>query len=200
MKTTFLKYAWLLVAGFFLTTGAGAQTTWSLDPSHSNVKFTVTHLVISEVDGSFRKFNGTLISAKPDFSDAQVTFAVDISSINTDNENRDNHLKSDDFFHAEQYPEMTFRSKSMQKTGENAYKLMGDLTIRNVTKSVTFDVTYGGTIVDPWGNTRAGFKATATINRFDYNLKWNSLTEAGSLVVGSDVKITINAEFTKENR
>jgi len=200
MKTLSIKYIWLLAAGIFLSFGAGAQTTWKLDHSHSNVKFTVTHLVISEVDGSFKKFDGNLTASKDDFSDAQISFSVDVRSINTDNDMRDDHLRGDDFFNAEKYPEMTFVSTSMKKTGDNTYKLTGDLTIRDVTKPITFDVVYGGTVVDPWGSTKAGFKAIGTINRFDYNLKWNTLTEAGGAVVGADVKITINAEFAKENR
>ncbi len=179
-----------------ITASAGAQTTWSLDNSHSNVKFTVDHLLISEVDGSFRTFGGSMTASKPDFTDAQIEFTVDVASISTDNEMRDNHLKGDDFFNAEKYPKMSFKSTSMKKVGEGKYELTGNLTIRDVTKPVKFNVVYGGTVKDPWGNTKAGFKATGTINRFDYNLKWNTLTEAGGAVVGPDVRITINASFS----
>jgi polyisoprenoid-binding protein YceI len=197
MKTT-IKYIAAFVIVLMATASTQAQTKWALDNSHTNVKFTVTHLVISEVDGHFKTFTGSMTAAKPDFTDAQIDFSVDIASINTDNEQRDNHLKSDDFFNAEKYPKMTFKSTSMKKLSGNRYELTGNLTIRDVTKKVTFAVTYGGTTKDPWGNTKAGFKATTTINRLEYGLKWNTLTEAGGAVVGPDVTININVEFAKE--
>jgi polyisoprenoid-binding protein YceI len=151
---------------------------------------------VSEVDGYFKLFDGTLENAKEDLSDAKVNFTVDVASINTDNEKRDGHLKSDDFFNAEKYPTMKFESTSMKPAGENKYKMMGNLTIRDVTKPVEFDVTYGGSIA-AMGNTKVGFKAKTTINRFDYNLKWDKATEAGSLVVSKDVDIQINVELNK---
>jgi polyisoprenoid-binding protein YceI len=177
--------------------GAYAQTAWSVDKSHSAVKFSVSHLVVSEADGVFKSFTGT-VSAKDDaFSDAKIDFAVDVASINTDDEKRDAHLKSDDFFNAEKFPQMKFVSKSWKKAGKNTFKLGGDLTIRDVTKPVTFDVTLGGVVKDPWGNTKAGFKAKTVINRFDYNLKWTAAIEGGGLVVGKDVTIALNIELTK---
>ena len=153
--------------------------------------------MISEVEGAFKTFTGSMTASKPDFSDAQIEFSVDIASVNTDNEQRDKHLKSDDFFNAEKFPKMTFKSNSMKKISGNKYELTGDLTIRDVTKKVKFAVTYGGTVKDPWGNTKAGFKATATINRLDYGLKWNSMLETGGAVVGPEVTININAEFAQ---
>jgi polyisoprenoid-binding protein YceI len=193
MKKHFLS-AVAILAGFV----SQAQTSWNTDNSHSNVKFTVTHLVVSEVEGSFRVFSGTVKSAKPDFTDAAINFSVDVNSVNTDNEMRDKHLKSDDFFNAEKFPAMTFKGTSFKKVSNNKYVLQGDLTIRDVTKKVTFDVTYGGTTKDPWGNTKAGFKAKGKINRFDYNLKWNTLTEAGGAVVSKDVDIVVNLELNQE--
>ena len=173
-----------------------APTKWTIDKAHSNVKFTVTHLVISEVEGYFKIFDGSVEHSKPDFSDAKINFTVDVNSINTDNENRDKHLKSDDFFNAEKFPQMKFESTSFTPLGNNKYKLAGNLTIRDVTKPVTFDVTYGGTA--NMGNTvKSGFKAKTTINRFDYNLKWDKATEAGGMVVGKDVDITVNAELNQ---
>ena len=175
---------------------AFAPTKWTIDKVHSNVKFTVTHLVISEVEGYFKMFDGTVEHSKADFSDAKINFTVDVNSINTDNENRDKHLKSDDFFNAEKFPQMKFESTSFTPLGNNKYKLVGNLTIRDVTKPVTFDVTYGGTA--NMGNTvKSGFKAKTTINRFDYNLKWDRATEAGGMVVGKDVDITVNAELNQ---
>jgi polyisoprenoid-binding protein YceI len=181
----------------FISTTLFAQTKWNVDNAHSNVRFNVTHLVISEVEGSFKKFNGAISAPNGDFTDAAVDFTVDISSINTDNEMRDKHLKGDDFFNAEKYPDMIFKSTSFKKVSGNKYQLKGNLTIRDVTKPVVFDVTYGGTVKDPWGNIKAGFKATGTINRFDYNLKWNSVTEAGGAVVGKDVTIDLKFEFAQ---
>lgn len=174
-----------------------AQTKWNVDPSHSSAKFTVTHLVISEVEGNFKKFNGTLTNTKPDFTDAVVDFTIDINSVDTDSEMRDKHLKSDDFFNAEKYPNMTFKSTSMKKLAGNKYALMGNLTIRSVTKPVKFDVTYGGTAKDAYGNTKVGFKASTIINRFDYGLKWNTATEAGGATVGKDVTIDMKLEFAQ---
>jgi polyisoprenoid-binding protein YceI len=169
---------------------------WILDRNHSNVKFTVTHLVISEVEGNFKVFDGTMENAKDDFSDAKINFTVDAASIDTDNEKRDNHLRGGDFFNAEKFPTMKFESTSMAPLGNNKYKLTGNLTIKDVTKPVTFDVTYGGKVVSN-GTTKIGFRASTTINRFDYNLKWDKATETGSLVVAKEVEIRVNAELNK---
>jgi polyisoprenoid-binding protein YceI len=194
-----MKYAAaVLLLATLLVGGAHAQTAWTVDNAHSNLKFAVTHLVIAEVDGLFKLYSGTLTAAKPDFSEASVDFTVDISSINTDNEMRDKHLKSDDFFNAEKFPKATFKSTSWKKVDDNRFTVAGDLTIRDVTKPVTFDVVYKGTMDDGHGHTKAGFKATAVINRFDYNLKWNVVTEAGGAVVGKDVTITVNLELQQK--
>lgn len=180
-----------------LTTSVFAQTKWNVDAAHSNVRFTVPHLVISEVEGTFKKFDGGVVTTKPDFTDAAVNFSIDINSIDTDNDMRDKHLKSDDFFNAEQFPAAIFRSTSFKKVSGNKYVLAGNLTIRNVTKPVKFDVVYGGTAKDGYGNTKAGFKASTTINRFDYGLKWNALTEAGGATVGKDITIDLKLEFAQ---
>ena len=187
----------LLLVTLSLISGSFAQTakTWNVDKMHSALKFSVSHLVISEVDGSFKIFDGNIVTTKEDFTDAKINFTVDVNSINTDNTNRDGHLKSDDFFNAEKYPNMTFVSTSFKKKSGSAYELTGDLTIRDVTKKVTFAVKYGGTTKDPYGNTKAGFKATGTINRLQYGLKWNTLTEAGGAVDGADNDLTINLEM-----
>ena len=180
-----------------LTSAASAQSTkWVVDKAHSNVKFTVTHMAISEVDGYFKSFDGTLESAKPDFSDAKIQFNIDVASIGTDNENRDNHLKGDDFFNAAQFPKISFTSTSMKPLGGNKYQLTGNMTVRDVTKTVTWDVTYGGIMSTQRGR-KAGFKAKATINRFDYNLKWNRAMEAGGLVVGENVDVVLNIQLNE---
>lgn len=169
---------------------------WSVDKAHSSVKFSVTHLVVSEVEGSFKLFDGSMENTKGDFSDAKIDFTVDVNSLNTDNEMRDKHLKGDDFFNAEKFPAMKFQSTSFKSAGGNKYKLAGNLTIRDITKPVVFDVTFGGTAVN-MGKTKAGFKAKTSINRFDYNLKWNKATEAGGLVVSNEVDLTVNVELNK---
>jgi polyisoprenoid-binding protein YceI len=174
-----------------------AQNKWGLDASHSNVNFTVTHLVISEVDGNFKLFNGDILAKDDTFEDAAINFNVDISSINTENKDRDAHLKSDDFFNAEKFPKMSFKSTSFKKVGGNKYVLKGILTIRDVSKPVSFDVTFGGTVKDPWGNTKAGFKASTTIKRSEYKLLWNKTIETGGAVVGDEVFINVKTEFTK---
>jgi polyisoprenoid-binding protein YceI len=168
---------------------------WVVDKAHTNVKFSVSHLVISDVDGSFKTFDGSMQSTKPDFSDAKITFTADVNSISTDNEKRDAHLKSNDFFAADSFPQIKFVSSAFTPLGNNKYKLDGTLTIRNLTRQVTFDVKYGGT-VNMYGQ-HAGFKATTTINRQDYNLKFAGKTESGEKIVGDDVDITINADFKK---
>lgn len=184
----------LLVLGF---TFVNAQTKWNIDKSHSNVGFAVTHLIISEVTGQFKSFDGNIEFSKDDLSDANINFSIDAASISTENEGRDKHLKSDDFFNAEKFPKITFVGKSIKKVDGKKFKLVGDFTIRDVTKSITLDVVYNGSIKDPWGNTKAGFKITGELNRFDYNLKWNNLMEAGGAVVGKEVTITVNLELSK---
>ena len=179
-----------------LSANMQAASKWTLDKSHSNVKFAVTHMVVSETEGSFKIFDGTVEHTKADWSDAKINFSVDINSIDTDNENRDKHLKGDDFFNAEKFPQAKFVGKSFKPLGSNKYELVGDLTIRDVTKSVKFDVKFGGIATSTRGD-KAGFKATTTINRFDYNLKWDRATEAGGLVVGKDVDVTVLLELNK---
>jgi polyisoprenoid-binding protein YceI len=174
-----------------------AQTKWTVDKAHSKVQFSVTHLVISEVNGSFKSFDGDIEASKSDFSDAKINFTVNVASINTDNDARDKHLKSDDFFNAEKFPLITFKGKSLKKIDDKNYKLTGDFTIRDVTKEITLDVVYNGTVKDPWGNIKAGFKILGEVNRFDYNLKWNALMEAGGAVAGKMVKLVIDLELQK---
>ena len=169
-------------------------TKWVVDKGHSNVKFAVTHMVVAETEGYFKIFDGSMENTKPDYSDAKINFTVDVASVNTDNERRDQHLKSDDFFNAEKFPQMKFESTSFAPQGNNKYKLTGNLTIRDVTKPITFDVTYGGILTTTRGST-IGFKASGTINRFDYGLKWDRATETGGLVVGKDVDIIVKLEM-----
>ena len=171
-------------------------TAWTTDKPHTNAKFSVSHLVISDVEGLFKTIDGSMTSSKADFSDAKIDFTVDVASLSTDNDMRDNHLKSDDFFNVAKFPQIKFTSTSFTPLGDNKYKLVGNLTIRDITKSVTFEVKYGGTIT-AMGGTHIGFKATTTLNRFDYNLKFDKTTSDGAMIVGKDVEITVNVDFKK---
>lgn len=190
----------LLIAllGIAQTTVFAQTTNWAVDPVHSSVKFSVSHMTISSVDGTFKTFNGTLTSSAKDFNNAKINFTVDVNSVNTDNDMRDKHLKSDDFFNAEKYPNITFVSTSFKKYKSNTYMLQGNLTIRNVTKKVTIPVVYGGTIKDPYGNMRAGFKGAGKISRKEYGLLYNKLTEAGGAIVGDEVTFNVNVEVTQQ--
>ncbi len=174
-----------------------AQTTWKIDPSHSSIRFAVDHMVISEVEGIFSKYEGSVIATKDDFSNAKINFTVDVNSVNTDNAKRDEHLRSADFFETEKFPKMTFVSSSVTKTGTGKYNLKGKLTLHGVTKDIALMMTYGGTTKDPWGNTKAGLKVTGVINRTDFGLKYNSVLEAGSLMIGEEVTITAKVELAK---
>jgi polyisoprenoid-binding protein YceI len=174
------------------------MATYKVDAAHSEVTFKVKHLMITNVTGNFAKFDATLIADKEDFTDAKVTFEADIDSISTNNEQRDAHLKSDDFFNAEQYPKMKFESTSITKKNDEEYVLEGNLTIRDITKPVTLNVTYGGTTTDPWGQTKAGFEITGKINRKEFGLKWTAVTEAGGIVVSDDVRLNVQVQMVKQ--
>lgn len=186
-----------IVIALFSVVLANAQSTWNFDPSHSTIRFAVDHMVISEVEGQFSTYEGSIISSKGDFSDAKINFIIDIKSVDTDNEQRDIHLKGADFFEAEKYPKMTFVSTSVEKIGDAKYNLKGKLTLHGITKEIALNMTYGGTTKDPWGNTKAGLKVTGVINRTDFGLKYNSVLEAGSLMIGEEVTITAKVELAK---
>lgn len=175
-----------------------AATKWSIDPTHSEVQFKVKHLVISTVTGSFQNFEGTVETEGDDFSNAKVNFSLDVTSINTNQEQRDGHLRSADFFDAEKYPHIKFESTSVTKEGDDEYKLTGNLTIKDVTKPVTLKVEHGGKATDFYGNTKAGFEIEGKINRKEFGLTWNGVTEAGAIVVGEDVKLNANIQLAKQ--
>ncbi|WP_164110769.1 MULTISPECIES: YceI family protein [Sphingobacterium] len=185
---------------FVLFTNMGfAQVGWTIDPAHTNARFEVKHLGIAIVDGAFTKLEGSVETANAtDFNKAKVNFTIDVNSIDTRVEMRDNHLKSDDFFNAEKYPSMKLTNATLKKAKNNSFILTGDLTIRDVTKSVVFKVTQnGGIITDPWGKTRAGFTATTAINRFDYNIKYNDKLPTGVDAVAPTVEIIVHVEVVK---
>lgn len=170
---------------------------WNIDDTHSEIIFKVKHMMVSNVSGAFEKFEGSAITNGEDFNGGKFTFKADIDSINTRNADRDNHLKSDDFFNAEQFPQLVFESTSFEKDGDD-YKLVGDLTIRDVTKRIELDVEFNGVAVDPYGQTKAGFEISGKINRKDFGLKWSAVTEAGSIVVSDEVKLQLNVQLVKQ--
>jgi len=171
---------------------------WTLDTAHSSVNFRVRHLVISSVAGKFKTFEGTVESDKDDFTDARIRFSADVDSIDTGVEQRDNHLKSADFFDAANHPKLTFVSTGVKKKSENEYIITGDLTIRGITKPVELEAEFGGIQQDMYGNTVAGFELTGKIDRQEFGLHWSAVTEAGGLVAGNDVKLSISAELIKK--
>jgi polyisoprenoid-binding protein YceI len=179
------------------TQETAVKTKWGVDASHSEVQFKVKHLVIATVTGFFRKFSGAIETESEDFDGAKVNFSIETNSIDTNVADRDAHLKSPDFFAAEQYPAIEFKNGVLKKVSGSDYKLNGDLTIRDITKPVELSVEYNGTAGDPWGNTRAGFEVNGVINRKHYNLNWSAVTEAGNLVVADDVKMHFNIEVVK---
>jgi polyisoprenoid-binding protein YceI len=172
--------------------------TWKIDPAHSHAEFKVKHMMISNVKGSFSGLTGTLIEDTTNPTRSQVEATIDISSISTGDEQRDAHLKSADFFHHEEHPVMTFKSTKIEKKGDEEYAVTGNLTLRGVTKPLTFAVEGPSAPgKDPWGNIRIGLSATAKINRKDFDLTWNAALETGGILVGEDVQITLDVQFIK---
>jgi len=177
-----------------------SQTTeWKYDNSHAKVGFLVSHFGISETEGIFTKYDGSVLATKADFSDAKIDFVIDVNSINTEDAQRDMHLKSPDFFDVAKYPVITFKSKSIKNNGMNKYVVTGDLTIHGMTKEVSLDVRYRGTVVDPFKNTKAGFKINGTIDRTQFGLTWNGKLSTGDLLVGNEVNLDINIELIKKS-
>jgi polyisoprenoid-binding protein YceI len=174
------------------------MATWKIDPAHSEVNFSVRHMMISNVRGQFEQFTGTVNFNEENPSLSSVDVQINTASISTKESMRDNHLKSPDFLDVEKYPTMTFKSKYVRPTGKNSGEIVGDLTIRGVTHEVVLDVEYSGQAKSPWGTTSAGFTANAKINRKDFGLTWNQALETGGVLVGDDIKITIELEVVKE--
>jgi polyisoprenoid-binding protein YceI len=181
---------------------ASAQVNWKLDNSHSKLGFSVTHMMVSETEGKFKIYQGTVASTtETDFTDAKIEFTADVNSINTEDEKRDGHLKSPDFFDAAKFPTITFKSTSMKPVakGKTIYKLEGELTMHGVTKKVKLNaIGATKTVKDPYGNIKYGFKVTGVINRKDFGLSWNAALEAGGVAVSEDVKLDLNIELNKD--
>lgn len=172
-------------------------TTWVVDPVHSDVQFKIKHLVISTVTGAFNQFEGNA-AASDGFEDVQATFKIDVKSIDTKNADRDNHLRTGDFFDADNHPEISFSSTSWKKVGDGEFELAGDLTMKGITKPVTLKAEFGGIEKDAYGNTKAGFEISGKINRKDFGLTYNALTETGGLALGEDIKLVSNIQLAKQ--
>ncbi|MEX0965612.1 MAG: YceI family protein [Bacteroidia bacterium] len=175
------------------------RTKWEVDPSHSEVQFKAKHLVISTVTGTFKSFNGEMYTEGDKLDNATVNFTIDVKSLDTNASDRDNHLKSDDFFNAEKHPQIKFRDGILKQVKGDEYKLKGKLTIRETTKDVELDVEHGGMVTDPYGQKKAGFEVNGSINRKEYGLQWNAVTEAGSVVVGDTIKMHINVQLVQKD-
>ncbi len=195
MKKTVLFLSILFLVIHSVSAQEGSK--WGFDKAHSKIQFDVDHMVISEVSGQFQIYEGTVVTSKGDFTDAKIDFSIDVKSIDTDNEGRDKHLRSKDFFDVEKYPKIIFSGKEIKKVGDNRYQLTGDYTMLGVTKEITLDVKYGGTVKDPYGNIKAGFKITGIINRTDFGLKYNSIMDSGGMMIGEEVTITCKIELIK---
>jgi len=168
------------------------KTNWNIDNAHSEIAFKVKHMMISTVTGYFEDYSASVETENEDFKGASFSFTAQTDSINTKSSDRDAHLKSDDFFNVEAYPELKFESKSFDGS-----TLVGDLTIKNITKEVSLDVDFNGVAIDPYGQTKAGFDISGAINRKDFDLTWSAVTEAGKIVVSDTVKLQLNVQFVK---
>jgi polyisoprenoid-binding protein YceI len=175
------------------------KTTWKIDPAHSEVTFQVKHMMITNVRGFLKDYTVEVKAEDETFANAEIFFSGKMDSISTGNEQRDQHLRSAEFFDVKNNPEITFKSTNYQQVADNNYKLEGEVTIKDVTKAITLDVTFGGIQKDPYGNEKAGFSIQGKINRKDFGLKWNTILENGGVMVGDDVKISCEIQLIKEN-
>ena len=177
------------------TTAAAVATAWHIDPTHSHAEFSVRHLMISNVKGRFALVSGSLIGDEADPENASIELTIPVAGIDTRDDRRDAHLRSADFFEAETYPAIRFRSARITRAGAGAFTVTGDLTLRDVTKQITLNVASGGRVRDPWGGERVGFSTATTINRRDFGLHWNQALETGGVLVGDEVKISVELEL-----
>jgi polyisoprenoid-binding protein YceI len=173
------------------------KTKWAVDAAHSSIEFSIKHMMIANVKGTFNQYEATIEADPSDLTSANIQFNIDLASIDTRNTDRDNHLRSGDFFDVENNPKMTFNSTSIEKKGDDEYRLTGDVSLNGVTKSETFLVTFEGQGQDPWGNQKVGFSAEGTLKRSDYNLTWNAALETGGVLVGDKVKVSLEIQAAK---
>lgn len=198
----FRKTSWAYLALFTLALPLHARAErveYGFDPAHSHVAFKVRHMMITNVRGEFTKFDGKLLIDESNLENSSIEVEIDAASIDTNNQKRDDHLRGADFFEVEKYPKLLFKSKSIKKKGKDKLEIVGDLTIRGVTKPVTLEAEgFTTALIDPWGNRRRGGTATATINRKDFGLTWNKVLEKGGILVGEEVKIELDIELVQK--
>ena len=171
---------------------------WAIDPTHSEIGFKVKHMMFTNVSGKFNSFEATIQNEDNNFETSKINFSADTTSVDTNNADRDSHLKSADFFDVDNFPKLSFVSTDVKKINEGEYKTSGDLTIKDVTKSIVLDVEYSGLMTDPWGNTKIGLSLNGKINRKEFGLTWNSTLEAGGVLVGEEIKLVSEIQFIKQ--
>jgi len=180
-----------------MTTATATTTKWGLDKAHSEIQFKAKHMMISTITGEFKDYDVSIETEGEDFTTAKITYSANVASIATGNEQRDGHLRTNDFFNPEQFPKVTFVSTSVVKKGDGKYTLIGDVTLRDVTKPISLDVEFEGMVIDPWGNTKYGYSINGKLNRKDFGLNWNVITEAGGILVGEEIKINASVQISK---
>lgn len=175
-----------------------AKSTWSIDPTHSEIGFKVKHMMFTNVSGKFNAFVATIENEDDNFETSKINFSAETASVDTNNTDRDGHLRSAEFFEADVYPKLSFVSTSIKKKSNKDYEIHGDLTIKNVTKNIVLETEYSGLMTDPWGNTKAGLSLTGKINRKDFGLTWNAALETGGVLVGEEIKLASEIQFIKQ--
>jgi polyisoprenoid-binding protein YceI len=175
-----------------------AKSTWAIDPTHSEIGFKVKHMMFTNVSGKFNTFTATIENEDNQFETSTIHFESEINSIDTNNADRDNHLKSADFFDAEKFPKLSFKSSTVKKISENEFEIEGELTVKDVTKTITLATEYSGLMLDPWGNTKAGLSIAGKINRKEFGLTWNAALETGGVLVGEEVKLFVEVQLLKQ--
>ncbi|NGF55374.1 YceI family protein [Parapedobacter sp. SGR-10] len=175
-----------------------AKSIWAIDPTHSEIGFKVKHMMFTNVSGKFNAFEATIENEDDQFDTSVVSFSAEVNSVDTNNADRDNHLRSADFFDVEQFPKISFKSTEIKKINEGQFKVSGDLTIKDVTQNVTLDAEYSGLMKDPWGNTKAGVSLNGKINRKEFGLTWNAALETGGVLVGEDIKLAAEVQLIKQ--
>jgi len=175
-----------------------SKAIWAIDPTHSEIGFKVKHMMFTNVSGKFNLFDADIQNEEEQFETSAIAFSAEVNSINTGNDDRDNHLRSADFFDVENFGKLTFKSTSVRKVNEGQYEISGDLTIKDVTKNITLETEYSGLMKDPWGNTKIGLSLNGKINRKDFGLSWNAALETGGVLVGEEIKLTAEVQFVKQ--
>ncbi len=175
-----------------------SKQVWNIDAAHSEIGFKVRHMMITNVNGVFNSYTATMLANAADFSDAEISFEADIDSVNTRNEQRDGHLKSPEFFDMEKFPKVSFKSNSFTKTGDGQYAMKGNFNMHGVEKEISMNVEFTGTVVDLWGQVKAGFEITGTLNRSEFGLTWNATSEDGSIVLDEVIKLALNVQMIKQ--